>query len=129
MEDTQEDRALDGELIAATLEQLNDHTLAAGLLPEPLKDQCRTDAAAGVGRELALRMICQDQDRLGQTGAGDKQSIELTALPELVEPSQGGNDASPGAPVLPAVLDNLEVDPRARALGAEKHGALLSETP
>src|SRR5262249_9951263 len=109
MEDTQEDRALDGELIAATPEELKDHTLAAGLLPEPLKDQCRTDAAAGVGRELALGVICQEQDRLGQTGTGDKQSIELTTLPELVESPQGGNDALAGAPVLPAVLDDLEV--------------------
>src|SRR6516165_7231104 len=129
MEDRQEDGALDGELMAATLEELSDHMLAAGLLPEPLEDQPRADAAAGVGREPPPGMVGQDQDRLGQAGPGDQQGLELTALLELVESPQGGHDALPGAAVLPAVLDDLEVGTRSRGLGAEEQGVLLSETP
>ena len=129
MEDRQEDGALDGELMAATLEELSDHMLAAGLLPDPLEDQRRADAAAGVGREPPLGMVGQDQDRLGQAGPGEEQGVELTALLELVESPQGGYDALPGAAVLPAVLDDLEVGSRARSLGAEEQGVLLSETP
>jgi hypothetical protein len=49
MEDSQEDRPLNGEPIVAALEELTDHVLAAGLLPEPLKNQRRADAAAGIG--------------------------------------------------------------------------------
>ena len=103
--------------------------LAAGLLPEPLKDQRRTDVAAGVGWELPLGMVGQHQDRLGQAGTGDEQGVELAALLELIEPSQGGDDALPGATVLPAVLDDLEVGAWAGGLGAEEHGALLCGTP
>jgi hypothetical protein len=51
MKDCQEDRPLDGELKVAALEEWTDHMPTAGLLPEPLEDQSRTDAAAGVGRE------------------------------------------------------------------------------
>ena len=129
VEDGQEDGPLDGELITATLEELSDHVLAAGLLPEPLEDQRRTDAAAGGGRELPLGMVGQHQDRLGQAGAGDEQSIELPAFLKLVESPQGGHDALAGATVLPAVLDDLEVGAWAGGLSAEEHGVLLGETP
>src|SRR6516164_8292124 len=129
MEHGQEDGPLEWELIAATLEELSDHVLAAGLLPEPLEDQPRADAAAGVGREPPLGMVGQDQDRLGQAGTGEEQGVELTALLELVESPQGGYDALPGAAVLPAVLDDLEVGTRSRGLGAEEHGALRGGTP
>jgi len=37
-------------------------------------------------------------------------------LLELVESPQGGHDALPGAAVLPAVLDDLEVGSRAQPL-------------
>ena len=99
------------------------------MLPKPLEDQRRTDAAAGVGWELSLGMVRQDQDRLGQAGTGDKQRIELATLLELIESAQGGNDALPGATALPAVLDDLEVGAWAGGLGAEEHGVLLCETP
>jgi hypothetical protein len=87
MQNGEEDRPLDGKLIVAALEELTDHVLTAGLLPEPLEDESRTDAAAGVGRELPLGMICQDQDRLSQTGTRDEQSLELSALLEFIKPS------------------------------------------
>jgi hypothetical protein len=84
MKDREEDCPLDGELIVAALEELTDHMLTAGLLPEPLEDQSRANAAAGVGREFPLGMVCQDQDRLGQAGAGDEQSVKLSASLEFV---------------------------------------------
>ena len=82
----------------AALEELTDHMLTAGLLPEPLEDQSRTNAAAGVGRELPLGMICQDQDRLGQAGTRDEQSLELSALLEFIKPSQGCDAPLPERP-------------------------------
>ena len=129
MKDREEDRPLDGELIVAALEELTDHMLTAGLLPEPLEDQSRTDAAAGVGREFSLGMVCQDQDRLGQAGTGDEQSLELSTSLQFIKPSQGGDDPLPGATTLPAVLNDLEIGPRPRGLGAEEHGVLLFGTP
>jgi len=129
MKNCEEDRPLEGELIVAALEELTDHMLTAGLLPEPLKDQSRTDVAAGVCREFPLSMVGQDQDRLGQASAGDEQSVELSAALEFIKPSQGGDDPLPGATTLPAVLNDLEVSSRPRGLGAEEHGILLFRTP
>src|SRR5262245_33233103 len=129
MKDGEEDRPLEGELIVATFEELTDHLLTAGLLPEPLKDQSRADAPAGVGREFPLGMVRQNQDRLGQAGPRDEQSLELSALLEFIKPSQGSDDPLPGATTLPAVLHDLEIDPWTRGLGAEEHGVLLFRTP
>jgi hypothetical protein len=129
MKNCEEDRPLDGELIVAAFEELTDHVLAAGLLPESLKDQSRTDAAAGVGREFPLDMVSQDQDRLGQAGTGDEQSVELSASLEFIKPPQGGDDPLTGATTFPAVLNDLEIGPWPRGLGAEEHGILLFRTP
>ena len=129
MKNCEEDGPLDGELIVAALEELTDHMLTAGLLPEPLEDQSRTNASAGVGREFPLSMVCQDQDRLGQAGTRDEQSLELSASLEFIKPSQGSDDPLPGATTLPAVLHDLEIGPWPRGLGAEEHGILLLRTP
>ena len=129
MQDGQEDGPLDGELEASSLQQLLDHMLAAGQLPEPLEDQGRADVPDRDGRELALGMLGEHEDRAGQAGSGDEQGVELAALLELIEPPQSGDDPLPGASALPAVLDDLEVGTGSGSLGAEEHGALQSGTP
>ena len=63
VQDGEEDSSLDGELEAATLQQLLDHMLAAGQLPEPLEDQGRADVPDRDGRELALGMLGEHEDR------------------------------------------------------------------
>jgi hypothetical protein len=125
----QEDGPLNGKLKAAALQQLLKHMLAAGQLPEPLEDQGRADMPDRDGREPALGMLGEQQDRAGQSGTRDEQSVELAAGLELIEPSQGGYDPLPGASALPAVLDDLKVRTGSRGLGAEEHGALQSGTP
>ena len=128
MQDGEEDGPLEGELEAASLEQLLDDVPAAGRLPEPLEDQGRADVPDRDGREPALGVLGEQQDRAGQAGAGGEQGVELAALLELIEPSQGGDDALPGAAALPAVLDDLEVGAGTGGLGAEEHGALQRDT-
>jgi hypothetical protein len=105
----EEDGPFDGELIVAGFEELADHMLTAGLLPEPLEDQSRTNSAAGVGRELPLGMVCQDKDRLGQAGTGDEQGVELSALLKFVKPSQSGDNPLPGASALPTIRGDMKV--------------------
>ncbi len=81
--------------------------LAAGQLPEPLEDQGRADVPDRDGRELALAMLGEHENRAGQAA---QQGVELAALLELVELSQGGDDPLSGASPLPAVLDDLIVE-------------------
>ena len=129
VQDGEEDGPLDGELEAASLEQVPDDMLAAGLLPEPLEDQGRADVPGRDGREPALGVRGEHQDRAGKAGSRGEQGVELAALLELIESSQGGDDALAGATAFPAVLDDLEVGAGSGGLGAEEHGALQIGTP
>ena len=129
MEDGEEDRPLDVELEAASLQELLDDVAAAGLLPEPLEDQGGSDAPGGDGGELPLGVGREEEDGLGEAGARDQQGVELSGLLELVESPECGDDPLPGSSVLPAVLDDLEVGASAGLLGAEEHGAPVIETP
>ncbi len=129
MQNGQEDGPLDGELEASSHKQLLDHMLTAGQLPEPLEDQGRADVPDRDGRELALGMLREHEDRAGQTRPGDEQRVELAVLLELIESPLSSDDPLPGASALPAVLDDLKVGAGSRGLGAEEHGALQSGTP
>ena len=129
MQDGEEDGPLDVELEAASLQQLLDDPLAAGLLPEPLEDQGGSDVPGGDGGELSLGVGREEEDGLGQACARDQEGIELPGLLELIESPQGGDDPLAGSPVLPAVLDDLEVGAWSGRLGAEEHGALVVGTP
>jgi hypothetical protein len=79
-------------------------------------------------RESTLGMSRKQEYGVGQASARGEQSIELAALLELIESTQGGDDPLPGMTVLPAVLDDLEVRAWAGLLGAEKHGVLPRDT-
>ncbi|HWT78521.1 MAG TPA: hypothetical protein VN648_06930 [Candidatus Methylomirabilis sp.] len=129
MQDGQEDGLLDLELEVASVQELLDDPRAPRLLPEPLEDQGGSDASRGDGRELPLGVRGEQEDGLRQACPRDQQGVELSSLLELVESSQGGDDPLPGAPILPAVLDDLEVGAWTGGLGAEEHGALVVRTP
>jgi hypothetical protein len=109
MEDGEEDRPLDVELEAASVEELLDDVAAAGLLPEPLEDQNGSDASGGDGGEMAFGVGREEEDGLGESCARDQQGVELSGLLELVESPERGDDPLLGSSVLPAVLDDLEV--------------------
>jgi len=68
VQDGQEDGPLDGELEASSLQQLLDHMSATGQLPEPLGDQGRANVPDREGREPALGMLGQHEDRASQEG-------------------------------------------------------------
>ena len=129
MEHRQEDRPLDVALEAASVQGLLDSPLAPRLSPEPLEDEGGSDAAGGDGRELSLGVSGEEEDGLSQPSARGEQGVELTTLLQLVESSQGGDDALAGSSVLPAVLNDLEIGAWAGGLGAEEHGALVVGTP
>src|SRR4051794_38838900 len=125
MQDGQEDGPLDIEPEAASVEESLDDPSAPRLFPEALEDEGRADPSRGDGGELSLGMGGDQEDGLGQSGARDEQGIELSGLLELIETTQSGDDALAGPPVLPAVLDDLEVGAWAGGLGPEEHGALV----
>jgi hypothetical protein len=69
MEHRQEDGPLDIELEAASVPELLDGLLAPGPSPEPLEDECGSDASGGDGGELPLGVGREQEDGLGQASA------------------------------------------------------------
>jgi hypothetical protein len=109
MQDGQEDRPLDVELEAASVQELVDGVLAPSLLPESLKDQGRPDAPGGDGGESSLGVGREQQYGLGQASPRGQQGVESSVLLELIESSRSGDDPLSGTSILPAVLNDLEV--------------------
>ena len=124
MQHGQEDGRFDVEAEAAPCQQGGQDVVAAGLLPEALKDQRRADAAGGDGRQLAVGMSRQQQGLLGEAGAGGEQGVELARGLEQVQASEGGKDALFGLAVIPVVLDELEVAAWPGGFDAEEQGGL-----
>ena len=60
MQDGEKDGAFNIEVVVAVSEKLADDGLAAGLLPEALKDEAGPDAAGADGRGLAIAMGSQE---------------------------------------------------------------------
>ena len=99
---------------------------ASGLLPEPLEDKGGTNASGGDGGKLSLGVRREHQDGLSETCPRSHQGIELAGFLEVIESSESSDDPLPGATVLPAILNDLEVGPRAGGLGAKKHNGFAA---
>jgi hypothetical protein len=72
----------------------------------------------------------EQEDFLGQAGAGGEEGIELAGVLEVIEATQGAKNALPGPAAVPEVFDELEVAARSGGLDAEEHGSLAKrKTP
>src|SRR5436305_7393620 len=100
MQGGEEDRPLEVELEAASLQELLDDPLAPGLSPEPLEDEGGSDAAGGDGGELPFGVSREQQDGLSQTGARDQEGVKLSGPLQLIGSPQGGDDPLPWSCVL-----------------------------
>lgn len=80
MEDGEEDRAFDLELVASPVEKLLDDVLTAGLLPESLEDQSGSVALSGDGGDLSPGVSGEDQDGMSEASARDEEGIVCTVL-------------------------------------------------
>ena len=71
-----------------------------------------------------LGVLGQEQQGVGEASAGEEHGIELAAVEELVEASEGSDDVLPGAAVFPAVFHELDVGMVSGLFGTEEHGCL-----
>jgi hypothetical protein len=102
--------------------QLCDHRAAAGLLPQPLEHQRRSDAT---DCDLDRRIIA---GRAQHHGLGRKartrahQPFQLTARLQLVEAPERGDHLLAHLIAVAAALDDLQIGAPGRGLAAEVHG-------
>ena len=123
----QEHRAFDRELELAPGQQRFDHGLAAGLLPEPLKQQRGADALAGEPLRIARRKLGQHHGALGVATDRAGQTLEFTGGDDDFLAAEVLDDALLGAAVFAHALDEVEVGVTVDVLLADKHAAISSE--
>ena len=130
MQDGKEDSAFDGELEAAVGQEFAEDVAAAGVMPEALEDERRSEAAGVDDGNLAVVVSGEQEDLFSEACAGGEQGVELSGLLEVVEAAEGAENALPGAAAIPEVLDELEVAAGSGGFDAEEHGSLAQrETP
>jgi hypothetical protein len=118
------DGPFDGEGKATLLDQGVDDGLAAGVAPEALENEGRSKATGADDGSLAVLVGGQEEDVFGEACARGEQGIELSGALQVVEATEGGEDALANTAVLAGVLDDLQVVPGAGLFDAEEHGDL-----
>jgi hypothetical protein len=123
VQDGGEDGALDIELEAAAGEQHLDHRPAAGLLPQPAKQQRAADAATG---NRAGRHLGEDEAVLAVPGDGLQQAVEPATGGEQVLAAEWLEDAlADAAAGFADALDEIEIAVAAGGLLDDEHGPVL----
>jgi hypothetical protein len=117
----EEHRTLQREAVLAFARELRDHTPAAGLLPQPLEHQRRSDPTHG---DLERRIVV---GRAQHHGLGRKararahQPFQLAARLQLVETAERGDHLLAHLVAVAAALDDLQIGAPGRGLAAEVH--------
>ena len=120
-----EDRPLDREVELALCQQPLDDRLAAGLAPQTLEDQRRSDAPAVDHQPIAIAQGGQHQRGFAQAGAGLQELVELAGVEPILRPPQRGDDMLPDGAAIAAALDDLQVAALTNGLAAEEHAGLV----
>jgi hypothetical protein len=124
MQHSQKDGTLHGELETPGPQQILEDGLAARLLPEPFKDQHRAQTPGRGRRQVTSGPGRQDQEMLGKAAPGGQQTVDMAGLFQVVEATEGGEDALSWPAVNPVVFDDLEIDAWPGFFSAKEHGGL-----
>jgi len=120
----EEHRTFQPEAMTAAARQGGDHTLTAGLHPESLEQQCRTDAAYGYRGYLSGPHRIQHHRLLHEARARAQEAIKLPASLEFIQPSECRDHALTHLITGTVAFDDLQVDASLRLLAAEIHARL-----
>ena len=121
MQDGQKDGALDRELETPSPKKLLDNGPAAGLAPQPIKQQRSADALAVEIRCAPIVKNGEHHGSLGETRSGAGEAIEITTGLDHLLAAEVLDDALLGRAVLAHALDQVNVAVGADSLLAEEH--------
>ena len=121
MQDRQKDGALDRELKTSSTQKLLDNGLAAGLAPQPIKQQRGADASAVETRCATVLQKRDDHRALRQTRGGASETIEIAARLDDFLAAEILDDALLGRAVRTDGFDQIDVGVRADSFLTEEH--------
>ncbi|HVR59833.1 MAG TPA: hypothetical protein VMT72_23755 [Pseudolabrys sp.] len=121
MQDGQKDGALDRELETPSPKKLLDNGPAAGLAPQPIKQQRSADALAVETRCAPIIESGEHHGSLGETRSGAGKPIEITTRFDHLLAAKVLDDALLGRAVLAHGLNQVDVAVGADSLLADEH--------
>jgi hypothetical protein len=124
MEHGQKEDAFQGQFETSARQQPFDDLGDLQLVPQPLENQRRADAAMADGRHVAPAVRGKHHHGLSELRSRLQQAVELAAGLQPVQSPYRGDDALSAAAFFPAVLDDLEIDITSGSLLTEEHGGL-----
>jgi hypothetical protein len=117
----EEHRTLQREAVLAFARELRDHRPAAGLLPQPLKHQRRSDPTHGDLERCIVVGRAQHHGLGRKARARAHQPFQLAARLQLVETAERGDHLLAYLVAVAAALDDLQIGAPGRGLSAEVH--------
>ena len=121
MQDGEKDGALDRKLETPSPEKLLDNGLAAGLAPQPIKQQRSADAPAVEIRCAAIFQNGKDHGALRHTCGGTSKAVEIAARLDDFLAAEILDDALLGLAVLTNEPNEVDVSVGANSFLAEEH--------
>ena len=123
MQNGEEHRALQREIMMARAGQVLDDFPAARLLPQSFERQRRSDASRRTRRRLAGSDGVDDNGFGGEAGARAQQALQLPALAQILDASERRDDLLAHRGAFATAFDDLEIGAAAGGFLAEIHGA------
>ncbi len=123
MQNGEEHRALQREIMMARAGQSLNHSPAARLLPQSFERQRRSDASRRTRCRLASSDGVDDNGFGGEAGARAQQALQLPALAQILDPSERGDDLLAHRGAFATAFDDLEIGAAAGGSLTEIHGA------
>ena len=102
---TSSKRRLIGKLETAVLQQGCQDLVDGTGLPEPLKDERRSNVGVARGHAVGMRMRAEEDQLFREARERLHQRVELAAGEEFVEATEAGQDAQLDLAVGPDVID------------------------
>ena len=121
MQNGEEHRALQREIMMARAGQSLNHSPAARLLPQSFERQRRPDASRRTRCRLAGSDGVDDNGFGGEAGARAQQALQLPTLAQILDPSERRDDLLAHRGAFATAFDDLEIGAPARGFLTEIH--------
>ena len=123
MQNGEEHRPLQREIMVAHAGEALDDIPTACLLPQSVEDEGWPDASRRTCCRCAGGDSVDDDGFGGEARARAQQPLQLPALTQILDAAEGGDDLLAHRRPLAPAFDDLEIGAAARGLLAKIHGA------
>ena len=126
VQDGRKHRSLHVEGEPSPLHKVVEDHVQPAVGPQSAEDLLRPDVAYRQGTQTPLGVCCLNTHLVREATQGTHPALDLALLLQLVQASEGGDDALAGAAVFPAAFHELDVVMTRDMLRADEHRHVLA---